>query len=305
MFFLLLRKGQFLEKENRKAAQEVSDTNSNAAQQEDAALKVMMQFFADELLPYLGIPGKAVRAAPTETVQMELHKLFEDFNLVMEDGSWKHFEFQSKNGGKADLKRFRAYEANLSYQYDVNVTTYVLFSGGIKNPMTSFTEGVNTYRICPIIMQNKNADQVIYRLKMKMKACKPLIKEDLIPLTLVTLMGGEMVQKERILNSFDIIRRARENFEDQDCINKLEAVIYTMAEKFLDDLDMEDVRKGVAMTRLGQMLINQGREEGREEDRSRINSLILKLADLGRMDEITQAAQDRHYQEELLREFGL
>ncbi len=138
-----------------------------------------------------------------------------------------------------------------------------------------------------------------------MKACKPLIKEDLVPLALVTLMGGEMMQKERIRNSFDIIRRARENFEDQDCINKLEAVIYTMAEKFLDDLDMEDVRKGVAMTRLGQMLINQGREEGREEDRSRINSLILKLADLGRMDEITRAAQDRHYQEELLREFGL
>ncbi len=38
-----------------------------------------------------------------------------------------------------------------------------------------------------------------------------------------------------------------------------------MAEKFLDNLDMEDVRKGVAMTRLGQMLVEEGREEGRKE----------------------------------------
>ncbi|MCC8152427.1 MAG: hypothetical protein LIO96_13555, partial [Lachnospiraceae bacterium] len=87
--------------------------NKNS-QHEDAALKVMMQFFADELLPYLGIPGKVIRATQTETVQLELHKSYEDFNLVMEDGSWKHFEFQSTNGGKKDLKRFRAYEANLS-----------------------------------------------------------------------------------------------------------------------------------------------------------------------------------------------
>lgn len=28
-----------------------------------------------------------------------------------EDGSWKHFEFQSTDGGIPDLKRFRVYEA--------------------------------------------------------------------------------------------------------------------------------------------------------------------------------------------------
>ncbi|MCD8365837.1 MAG: hypothetical protein LUC83_08540 [Clostridiales bacterium] len=237
------------------------------SQHEDAALKIMMQFFADELLPYLGIPGKVIRAAPTEIVQLELHKSYEDFNLVMEDGSWKHFEFQSTNGGKEDLKRFRAYEANLSYQHRIPVTTYVLFSGGIKNPITSFTEGVNTYRICPIIMQDKSADCVIQDLRVKIKTGETLAKEDLVPLAFVPLMGGEMQQKERILESFAIIREAGKDFADQSCINKIEAVIYTMAEKFLEDLDMEDVRKGVAMTRLGQMLIEEGLEEGLEKGR--------------------------------------
>ncbi len=45
--------------------------------------------------------------------------------------------------------------------------------------------------------------------------------------------------------------------------------------------------------------------EAREEGQERINSLILKLAELGRMKDITRAAEDRHYQEELFREFGL
>lgn len=48
-----------------------------------------------------------------------------------------------------------------------------------------------------------------------------------------------------------------------------------------------------------------GREEGREESRERINSLNLKLAELGRTDDITRAAADGVYQEKLLREFGL
>lgn len=38
-----------------------------------------------------------VSFAPTELVHLELQKLFQDFNFIMEDGTWKHFEFQSKN----------------------------------------------------------------------------------------------------------------------------------------------------------------------------------------------------------------
>lgn len=55
--------------------------------------------------------------------------------------------------GLAGLKRFRTYEALTSYQHKVPITTYVLFSGNIKNPMTSFSEGINTYKVAPIIMK--------------------------------------------------------------------------------------------------------------------------------------------------------
>lgn len=38
-----------------------------ACQEEDAALKTMMQFFAEELLPYFGITGKVAGFAPHGT----------------------------------------------------------------------------------------------------------------------------------------------------------------------------------------------------------------------------------------------
>lgn len=111
----------------------------------------------------------------------------------------QYFEFQSTNEGIVGLKRFRTYESQMSYKYKKAVTTYVLFSGSIKNPMTEFTEGINTYRVVPIIMQDKNADKVITELKRKQELGEKITKADLLPLVLCPLMSGTMSQKERVI----------------------------------------------------------------------------------------------------------
>ena len=199
-------------------------------QHEDAALKVMMQFFADEILPFLGIENKVVSAVPTESIYLELKKQHQDFNFVMEDGTWKHFEFQSTDGGIEDLKRFRSYESVASYTHGVEITTYVLYSGQIRNPITEFTEGINTYRVIPVVMQDMNADHLINELKEKTASRKTITKSasDIAP------------------------------YEKQ----KIEAVIYTMADKFLDSMSMEEVEAAIKMTRLGQMLYKDGFNDG-------------------------------------------
>lgn len=227
---------------------------------EDAALKTTMQFFSDELLPYFHIEGEVVGFGPTELVHLELQKLFQDFNLVMADGTWKHFEFQSTDGGIEDLRRFRSYEALTSYQHKVDVCTYVLYSGQIEHPITELKTGFNTYRVQPIILKGKRVEDLFDNINQKLLDNEPLTKIDFVPLTLCALMGGEMSQKERIMKAFDITRYAREK-QNLD-INKIEAVIYAMAEKFLDSVSIEQLKEAVDMTRLGQMMYNDGLEAG-------------------------------------------
>ena len=174
------------------------------------------------------------------------------------------------------MKRFRAYEAVTSYQNHVEVTTYVLFSGTIQNPMTEFTEGMNTYRIHPVIMTNMQVEELVEKLQKKTAAGEKLTKQDLVPMTLCSLMGGKLSQKERITKAFEFSRQAEKDIPKEE-INKIEAVMYAMAEKFLNEVDMEEVREAVKMTKLGTMLINEGREEGREEGRCKnIISLVLR-----------------------------
>ena len=258
------------------------NVSSSVTQHEDGILKVAMQFFAEEILPYFEIEGKVVCYAPTEIVQLELHKLFQDFNLIMEDGSWKHFEFQTTDGGIKDLKRFRMYEAVTSYQYDVNVTTYVLYSGKIKNPKIQFTEGVNTYCVKPIIMAKEDADEVIGSLVEKIQNGETITKADLIPVVLTPLMGGKSGQKERITAAFQITEKVT-GIAKED-IQKIEAMVYAMADKFLNNVELEELKEGLKMTRLGAMLVNDGIEQGIERG---IENVVKLCKDFGSSKEET------------------
>ena len=280
-------------KHNRKTEQREGtfEADIGYSQVEDAVMKAVMQWFKDELLPYFGIEGKAVAIAPTEAVHLELKKLLQDLNLVMEDGSWIHFEFQSKNEGLEGLKRFRVYEAVTSYQYKVKITTYVLFSGKIQNPMTEFTEGVNTYRIQPTIMTKFNVDELMRKLQEKIDVGEKLTKEDLVPLTLCPLMGGDMSQKDRIKKALELSRKAEEDIPKNE-VEKIESVVYAMAEKFLENVEMDEIREMMRMTRLGQMLREEGREEGRYQNliskilrKIQKNCTVSEIADMLEEDE--------------------
>lgn len=127
--------------------------------------------------------------------------------------------------------------------------------------MTEFTEGINTYRIQPIIMTKYVAEEFINLIQKKVDSNEKLVKHDLIPLTLCSLMGGKMSQKERVKKAFEFTRIAERDISNED-ITKIEAVIYAMAEKFLEETDIKEIREAITMTRIGQMLREDGRAEG-------------------------------------------
>lgn len=235
-------------------------SNSAPHQIEDAALKTMAQFFSEELFPYFQIEGEVDHIGPTETIHLEIKKFYQDFNLVMKDGSWTHFEFQSSNQKALEnLKRFWAYEALTTYQHNVVVRTYVLFSGNIKQPITEFTSGFNTYRVHPIIMKGHRCEDVFDNIYHKLKHSIPLTKEDFVPLTLCPLMGGDLPQKDRIQKAIHIIHNAEHIVPNA---NKIEAVIYAMASKFLDNEELNQIKEEIKMTELGAIIYNDGIADG-------------------------------------------
>ena len=67
------------------------------------------------------------------------------------------------------------------------------------------------------------------------------------------------------------------------------------------------------MTRLGQMLYDdgvkkgrdQGRELGRDEEAKQNAALIARLLEENRLDDLKRSTEDKEFKEQLLKEFGI
>ena len=72
-------------------------------------------------------------------------------------------------------------------------------------------------------------------------------------------MGGDIPQPERILKAIRIVKQAGNTIPDVDII---EAVIYAMANKFLNETDLNAVREEIKMSPLGTLIYNDGIADG-------------------------------------------
>ena len=231
---------------------------------EDAIMKMGFDYFRDTILKSLGIDYEFVNLGPTELIELTIHSLYMDFTFLTKEGFYIHIEFQTTDKGENDLRRFLAYDAVYSHKTGKNVITYVIYSGGIKSVKTELNMGLFTYRIQPIYLKDRNADEVFEKIRQKQEDGTELTEEDYASLSLTPLMSGNMKIKEKIKEAVILSKKKRGLTAE-----KTMAMLYTLADKFLEGKDLEKVKEVVAMTRIGQMIFDdgvvRGREEGREE----------------------------------------
>ena len=262
------------QKERARSRQE-----SGSYPREDRALKAAAQLMGEELLALMGLEGKIQRALPTEQVQLRTEDFFEDFNYEMEDGKILHLEFESDSLTKDDLRRFRVYEAVLSYQYKREVITCVLCTARARKQMNQLENGLNCYHVRLICLKDWDADSLIREMEEKQQI-NCLEREELLRVILSPLMSGRLPQPERIRRSLVLLRGEQENQEKSELL-KMQAVLYVLAEKFLQKEELEKIREEINMTRLGQMIFDDGMEKGIEkgiEQGLELAKQIFKLA---------------------------
>ena len=215
----------------------MSKTN-NEIKHEDLIMKKAMDVFAEEGLKFFGINQKVKDSSSTEIVVLEALNLHMDYTFLMENDTYIHFEFQTTNKGKSDLRRFRVYEAVLSLQKDKDVTTYVVYSGNIKNAKDTLETGINKYKVKSIFMSDKNGDLIVEELEKKVKNKENITKQELVALTFTPIMGGKLTKAEKIIKSIRIVKSS-----DNEYKYDIESMLYAFADKFLRGKDLQIKRK--------------------------------------------------------------
>ena len=230
------------------------------AKHEDAVMKMGFDYFRNTILKTLGIDYQYEEIGPTELVELTIQSLYMDFTFLTTGGFYIHTEFQTTDKKEADLRRFHAYDAVYSNKTGKKVITYVIYSGGITNVKSELDCGLYTYRVQPIYLKDKNADEVFRKLKQKQDNGEAFTEDDYAALSLTPLMSGKMSRKDMFKEA---IRLAKPNIELS--AEKATAMLYTLADKFLDKAELDEIKEVMRMTRLGQMLMDEGMEQGIEK----------------------------------------
>ena len=267
------------------------------AKHEDAVMKMGVDYFRDTILKSLGIDYDFVEVGPTELVELTIHSMYMDFTFLTKQGFYIHIEFQTTDKGEEDLRRFLAYDAVYSHKTGKNVITYVIYSGGIRSVKAELNMGLFTYRIQPVYLKEKNADEVFVRMKEKQ------LHGDYAILSLTPLMSGSMQMKDKIREAIILAKRNTDLTAE-----KTTAMLYTLADKFLDNADLDEIKEVVAMTRIGQMLLDEGMERGMEcgMERGMEQGMQLTqyLLDNNRTEDLKRAVKDEAYRKKLLEELN-
>ena len=69
-----------------------------------------------------------------------------------------------------------------------------------------------------------------------------------------------MSRKDKIKEGILLLKQ-----ENNELSDKVTAILYTLADKFLTGEELNEVKEAVTMTRLGQMIMDDGIELGREQ----------------------------------------
>ena len=178
--------------------------------------------------------------------------------------------------------------------------TYVIYSGGITSAKTELNCGFHTYRVQPIYLNDYDEDRVFQGLKEKLDRKEKLNDEDFAGLALAPLMSGKRSRKEKIKEAILYAKQG-----DTETAEKTIAILYTLADKFLKGMELQEIKEVVAMTRLGQMIYDDGVEKGMEKGIDRMSVLTARLLKEKRLDDLQRATEDKAYCEQLLKEYGI
>ena len=117
-------------------------------------------------------------------------------------------------------------------------------------------------------------------------------------------MSGSLNKKDTIRDALTLARHST-----QISAEKATAMLYALADKFLNDADLEEIREVIKMTKLGQMLLEEGIEKGIKKGIAQGESLGIELSKRlladNRINDLRRAVEDKAYWDELIKEYGI
>ena len=167
----------------------------------DLAFKESFSIFENKTLDFLGLNlPKITEFLETEFADLETHDSFLDLTFRLEDGSILHIE-EETHLSEEDLMRFAHYDLWLYQRFKATIRTIVLTPASGSPGTKSLDTGTVQYTVQQIILGERNADDLLEKIRNALENGQPVNELELI---FLPLMQSRLPKNELLLETIKL-----------------------------------------------------------------------------------------------------
>ncbi|MCB7320134.1 hypothetical protein [Lacrimispora sp. 210928-DFI.3.58] len=275
-------------------------------QNKDVASKVTGEALVGKSLRPFGLPHLRITGLlPTNLPMVESNELRLDNLFLLSDGSVALMDYESKFS-KENFVKYANYIARVMKRYALSrqleelreLKMIVIYTADVEAAELVYDLGSMVIRVEPAYLIHLDSVEIYGRIKAKLEVGADLTEEELVELMILPLTQKGAEEKRKLITA--AVGLAKGLKERSQTLQVLSGIL-TFTDKIIDERFREKIKEEMRMTQIGQMIFEDGVQEGIQ----RLNRLIELLASSNRTEDIVRAASDNDYQQKLFREFGL
>lgn len=226
-----------------------------AYQNKDILFKILGQTYKEKSFAAYGIDLPSIRALlPTDLPKISANEKSVDNLFLLEDGTYAIVDYESvyKRINKIKYLNYIARVMEKYYKEDenFNLRLIVIYTGDVDQAEPDLKTACFTLHAEQAFLAHIDGRAAFQEIQEKLQAGKPLDNDDLMRLVILPLTVPGTEGKQKMLET--VVELAEQLWDEEQRIFILSGVVVA-SDKFIEKEYMEQVRRKINMTQIGQM----------------------------------------------------
>lgn len=226
-----------------------------AYQNKDILFKILGQTYKEKSFAAYGIDLPSIRALlPTDLPKISANEKSVDNLFLLEDGTYAIVDYESVYKRINKIK-YLNYIARVMEKYYIeddnfNLRLIVIYTGDVDQAEPDLKTACFTLHAEQAFLAHIDGRAAFQEIQEKLQAGKPLDNDDLMKLVILPLTVPGTEGKQKMLET--VVELAEQLWDEEQRIFILSGVVVA-SDKFIEKEYMEQVRRKINMTQIGQM----------------------------------------------------
>lgn len=265
-----------------------------AYQNKDILFKILGQTYKEKSFAVYGIDLPRIQALlPTDLPKISANEKSIDNLFLLEDGTYAIVDYESVYKRINKIK-YLNYIARVMEKYYIeddnfNLRLIVIYTGDVDQAEPDLKTACFTLHAEQAFLAHIDGKAAFQEIQEKLQAGKPLDNDDLMKLVILPLTVPGTEGKQEMLEA--VVGLAEQLKDEEQQVFILSGVVVA-SDKFIQKEYMEQIRRKINMTQIGQMYEKEKIEYGNQKVRDMAKGMLNEGIDIVKIMKITGLTEE-------------